>query len=557
MRPRSRPVVLWSRNILTGAIVAGSGMFAHAQSPPTPLVPSLSAPSPPSTVEQLESRLRAMEEANRRLTRELEVSRAEHDAQMRKILDRLGERPAGPTNPLPGSTVGGSASVRGGAGPGGTPNTPVSDLTEGQFRPYTTAPGFVGPPDTAKKLPLKATFGPGFEFQTDDEEFRLQTHVESQIETRIWTPSSGIRGNNGFFLPRQRIYFNGNIFRPVEYEFAVNRGVGGSVNILNAFVNLHFSDRFQFKMGRYFAPLLYDQFAIANFWMPTPERSIFTTNMGTGRQFGAMAWGFLADKRISYAAGVFNGSRNAFENLDSGVDFSGYLSTRPFQESKSLEFLNAWNIGASVSYGSQNQSPVPGVYRIGGLSPNADNLGPGTTPFLALNSDVLERGPRLIGSVHSAYFYKGLSLIGEWQYGYGGYATRTRPESIRVPFSGYYVMGGYFLTGEHVAQRTRVKPLRPLITKKGERIGPGAWEVVGRISTLNLGEQIFTGGFADPNLWSRQVATTELGLNWYWNEYIKIYIFWLHGRFGDPVSNGPGNFVKSDDMFWLRFQLYF
>ena len=127
-----------------------------------------------------------------------------------------------------------------------------------------------------------------------------------------------------------------------------------------------------------------------------------------------------------------------------------------------------------------------------------------------------------------------------------------------MPFSGFYVTGGYFLTGEQVERRSRVNPLRPFIpTKKGDRRGPGAWEVAGRVSQLRLGEKVFTGGFADPNLWSNSAATTELGLNWYWNEYIKIYMFWLHGEFGDPVQYRPGGFQKTADMFWLRFQLYF
>ena len=64
-------------------------------------------------------------------------------------------------------------------------------------------------------------------------------------------------------------------------------------------------------------------------------------------------------------------------------------------------------------------------------------------------------------------------------------------------------------------------------------------------------------GFADPNLWSNQAVTTELGLNWYWNEYIKMYMFWLHGEFADPVQYRPGGLQKTADMFWLRFQLYF
>ena len=65
-------------------------------------------------------------------------------------------------------------------------------------------------------------------------------------------------------------------------------------------------------------------------------------------------------------------------------------------------------------------------------------------PFLTLNPDVVERGDRLLGSVHTAYFFKGLSLIGEWQYGYGGYATTTRPSTVRVPFSGFYTTAATF-----------------------------------------------------------------------------------------------------------------
>jgi hypothetical protein len=85
----------------------------------------------------------------------------------------------------------------------------------------------------------------------------------------------------------------------------------------------------------------------------------------------------------------------------------------------------------------------------------------------------------------------------------------------------------------------------------------GRLEVVGRVSELRLGERSFSSGFADPNLWSNQAVTTELGVNWYLNEYIKMYMFWLHGGFADPVQFRPGGLQKTADMFWLRFQLYF
>ena len=180
---------------------------------------------------------------------------------------------------------------------------------------------------------------------------------------------------------------------------------------------MHFDDRFEVRFGRFFAPLPYDQYAISNYWLLTPERSLFTTNVGLGRQIGLMGWSYLFDKRLDYAAGIFNGSRNSFESLTNGVDFVAFLNTRPFQESESLKFARFLNLGTSVAFGHQDQPPVPVSFRMGGGSPNADNPGAGTTPFLILNPDVIERGDRLLGSVHAAYFYKGLSLIGEWQYG--------------------------------------------------------------------------------------------------------------------------------------------
>ncbi|AMV38285.1 porin [Planctomyces sp. SH-PL62] len=557
----------WATSLFGFVLLAAPGDPARAQAPladaPGASAPSTAASKPATTVEQLAERLRAMEEMNQNLARELESTKREHQEQMGRILERFEALQARPDadglEPEPAEPDIGEAPSSNGDGRDDVSFDPVPDYTEGQFAPFTPAPGYRSSDiKSGGKRALRGVFGPGFQFQTKDEEYRLQIHYESQIEARIWSQSDQTPANSGIFLPRQRIFFSGNITKPVEYELAVNRGSGGTFNLLNAFINLHFNDRFQFRFGRFFTPLPYDQYAISNYWLPTPERSLFTTNLSLNRQFGLMAWGYLFDKRLDYAAGVFNGSRNSFESLDNGVDFVAYFNARPFQQSEALEFARFLNVGSSVAFGRQDQSPVPLSFRIGGGSPNTDSPGAGTTPFLILNRDVVERGDRLLGSVHAAYFNRGLSLIGEWQYGYGSYASAARPSGDPVPFSGFYVTGGYFLTGEHVEQRSRLYPKRPLIpTKKGGARGIGAWELVARASELRLGEQIFSSGFADPNLWSNRAATTEVGVNWYWNEYMKIYGFWLHGEFGDPVLYRPGGLQKSADMFWLRFQLYF
>lgn len=513
------------------------------------------APPQPPTAEQLAEQLRAAEARNRDLFGRLERLEREQGEQTKQLYERVADLtrrldPAGE----PGRPNG--AAAPGAAAPGASAS-PVPDYTEGHIAPFLPAPGYPGSNAISPyRFPLRAVFGPGVRLFTEDDKFRLDIHYESQIEGRVWAPDE-VPARSGFYLPRQRFFFDGHLTKFIEYEISINRGLN-AINLLNAYINLHFDDRLQLRFGRFFTPLPYDQYAISNYWLPTPERSVFTTNLGLNRQVGAMAWGYLFGERLDYAAGVFNGSRNSFENLDNNVDVVGYVNARPFQNAERLPALKFLNLGSSVAFGRQSQGPVPASFRIAGGSPDANIPGVAVVPFLVLNRGVAEQGDRLVGSVHAAYFYKSLSLIGEWQYGYGNYTTPAAAAPVRVPYSGFYVSGGYFLTGEEVERRTRVKPRRPLVPlDKDQARGFGAWELAGRVSQLRLGEQVFDAGLADRNVWSNSVVTTEVGLNWYWNEYVKVYMFWLNGQFGDPVQFRPGRSQSSANLFWMRFQLYF
>ena len=560
------------------ALLAAVRAPARAQGPP-PSPPPAAAPGVKEG--NLAERLQAVEAVNKELVERLEraqgeaeVARRDRDEQMRLLMRRIDDLstrlpeaspPALDPADMDAAGVGGLAPAAPGAGAllesvpeysGPVPEYETQPLEPNPF--HADAPGLstiANPP----RRPLESNFGPGFQFQTRDEEFLLQVHVQSQIEARVWGDSGGgAPYQNGFFFPRQRIFFNGRMTRPIEYVFSMNRGLG-SFDILESFLNLHRGDRLQIRFGRYFTPMGYDQYAVRNLWLPTPERSLFTTNLGPGRQIGLMAWGYLFDKRLDYAAGLFTGPRNSFEDRNVSKDFTGYLNMRPFQNSERFEFLKDFNAGASIAYGYQDQPAVPLAFRVGAVGPtNAEQAALAAAPFLTLNPDVRERGERLLGGVHSAYFRNGLSLIGEWNYGYGGYASPLLGTSAVVPFSAWYVTAAHFLTGEHVDRRTVVVPRRPVApTSPDQRRGIGAWELVGRVSQLTLGRQIFDAGLADPDLWANSATTYEAGVNWYWNEHLKVYVFWLHGHFDDPVHYGANDSRDDVNMFWMRFQLYY
>ncbi len=63
---------------------------------PLPEIPQGSTPSAgaspaPPSVEQLAARLQAMEDLNKKLVDQLAKTNREHDAQMRQVLDRVGD----------------------------------------------------------------------------------------------------------------------------------------------------------------------------------------------------------------------------------------------------------------------------------------------------------------------------------------------------------------------------------------------------------------------------------------------------------------------------------
>jgi phosphate-selective porin OprO/OprP len=148
-----------------------------------------------------------------------------------------------------------------------------------------------------------------------------------------------------------------------------------------------------------------------------------------------------------------------------------------------------------------------------------------------------------------------LSVLGSWSSGFDSFATpNQRP--VAVPVNGYFIQVGYFLTGETLTEMTVIDPIHRFDLRPG-KFGLGAWQPAARFSSLSIGQQVFTAGFADPNLWTNQVRMVDVGMNWFLNKMTKVYFDWEHAVFGDPVYYRPGALQKTSDMFWVRFQLYF
>lgn len=422
-------------------------------------------------------------------------------------------------------------------------------------------------------LPLRGYYNhdtSGFQFESEDEEFILKLRTLIQTDARIYQQPNQNPVASGIYLPRARLYFTGRVTKPIEYQLALQRAYT-SLDVLNMYVNFHYDDRFQIKFGRYKAPFTYEFYKIQVPELISQERSLFSVNFGMNRQPGLMGWGYLFEKRLEYAVGVFDGPRKSYQDFNNSKDVDAFFNFKPFEDSERFAALRDLNLGGSVDYGIEDNPILPDVLRTSAnasssalntvsLTNSLSNLSPvnnAAVPFLAFNRNVRERGPRNLWELHAAYYYKGLSLLGAWDVGRIGYGLAGKNVDTHLPTSGYFVQGAYILTGETMDRRALVDPIHPFDLRPAH-FGLGAFEIQGRFSELALGNQVFTDGLADPNLWTNNLYMTDAGLNWYLNKSLKIYLDWEHAVFGRPVFFAPGpRLQKTSDLFWLRVQLYF
>ncbi len=459
---------------------------------------------------------------------------------------------------------GGSRMDKAGAGAEGTGGrtSPEQQPTAAAAARETREGGAYRPDAGPPIHPSKVRFGEGLEFLSDDEEFRLQFHNLTQADFVGFPRADQGILQSQFYIPRQRWYFTGDLTKNIGFYTVINRGYG-SLDLLDAFLSFRIADdRLRLRVGRMKTPYLYEYFSISEGDLIAPERSIYADNMGLNRQIGAMFLGQVFDDRVGYAVGVFNGPRRSFQDFNSAKDLIGNVTTRPFLHWDDFPALQYLNFGGSFDAGYQNNSTVQPQYF---ETANDQTSGTGaislSPSFLALNKNVIELGERCQWAAHVVWFYKSFFFIAEYGGGRAGYGFLNEKISTPINYDGYFVQASYFLTGEELTRRVNVvQPRRDFnfnwLKHKGE-FAPGAIEIHARYSTMELGKNIFTGGFADPNLWTNHVWATDIGLNWYLNFYTKIMLDWQHAEFGNPVVLGTNKFGTATDLFWLRFQLFF
>ena len=88
----------------------------------------------------------------------------------------------------------------------------------------------------------------GIQFESEDAELFLKFRYLVQADMRYFSPANESPVTDGFYFPRGRLYFDGRVTKPIEYQISFQQAYD-NFNLLNAFLHFNYDKRLQFRIG--------------------------------------------------------------------------------------------------------------------------------------------------------------------------------------------------------------------------------------------------------------------------------------------------------------------
>lgn len=354
---------------------------------------------------------------------------------------------------------------------------------------------------------------------------------------------------NGTSFRRMRIGMQGAGHEVYFYRFEVDFSNPGQVlkqvpRVTDAYAEIRQLPFGTLRMGEFRVPLSAERIASSND-ITFIERGL-PQAFNPARQLGMMAYNSTENYFFSWYSDI--STRNATNQGQQfgkagRVDLTQRIVFLPwYDEPSGGRYL--FHIGGAYEYQdvrneTVNYSTTPEVFLYYG---NTNEI-----PKFIGTGDITSRNVQMLQAEASTVLGP-LSFQAEY---YGVFVDPTvNPTNKDLFFSGWYVYGSYFLTGEHRSyNRTQalydsVTPFSNFFRVRGEdgRViqGPGAWEIAARASQMNLSDRNIQGGLLND---------FTLGLNWYLTKQMKIMANYIY------VVNNVHNKQTYANVFVTRAQV--
>lgn len=372
---------------------------------------------------------------------------------------------------------------------------------------------------------VNAGYDNGFFIQSDDGAFALRPSVNAQFRNVTTFREDAKHGGedddlqNGFEFRRLRFRFDGNLFsKDLTYSFVwdANRQ-GGSVTLLDAWVQYRFADDWAFKVGQYKASVFQER-NLSGFAQLAADRTLADALIAGAQvdrvQGVSLIYGGTAENAIRVEGAFHDGSRtlntNFLDEFDTTVPADGEDDRPDWGVAGRVELKAAGDWRAYRDFSAIGNKDDLLVFGLGG---NADGVPDGTTYFGTADAQWETAG--------------GLSV-------FGAFYTRHRDRRDADEFTDF---GG--------------------VVQIGYLLNP-AWEIFGRYDVTALDEDSVADGLEDTFNEFTVGVNYYLGKNGAAKHRAKVTVDLTYLPDGSPSSqDGLGILATTEDEWVVRGQFQF
>ncbi len=364
-------------------------------------------------------------------------------------------------------------------------------------------------------------FDNGFFIQSSDGANRLVFGLNLQADGRFSLDDPSPITNT-FLIRKARPTLSGRMAKYFDFKVMPDFG-GGTATIQDAWFDTRFGTGFRLRIGKDKVPVGYE-WLIGDANTFFPERAL-PTSLVPLRDVGVQAQGDLADGRVTYAGGLFNGipdGTSADVDTNSGKDFAGRIQLQPFRRSKN-QALQSLGVHVGGSAGSET----------GALPTFRTSAG---QAYFSYASGVTADGQHTRVTPAAFYFYRSFAAFAEYvlssqEVTHNGQTRTLDNHAMEATVS-------WYLTGEPGGVGT-AKPKVPFDPEAGHW---GAAQIVARFSHLEVDGDAFVAGLAAPGA-SRRADQWTVGFNWIPTAFTRWYAMYerttfdQHAAGSRPIEN--------------------
>lgn len=331
----------------------------------------------------------------------------------------------------------------------------------------------------------------GFRIEDSAGAFQLSFRGYIQTDGRFFLEDDESDLSDSFLLRRVRPILEGRLAESWKFRIMPDFG-GGKTQLVDAYVDWALNESMQIRAGK-FKP----SFGLERLQSATALRLCergYPSSIGPNRDVGFELSGTLMPE-IQYALGIFNGvSDGGSGDSDGGdgKDIVGRVWLEPFHsaEKSALEKLG---FGVSGSFGDGDDT-APGTYKSIGQ----------TTVFSYLSG--VSEGRRTRFSPQMYWYWGPFGVMGE--YAYVRRDLEKSGLSEQIENDAWQVTASWVLSGEENGYKA-IKPRHSFDSSNG---GWGAVELVGRMTAMDLDNDVFSG-FANPVASVSSAESLGAGIN--------------------------------------------